>query len=190
MPPSDQIPRGRPGRARVAPGRRRTPSRPFAAVAAVLLLTAGCGTRVGTRFTSPAGTPAATSTSTSSSPSTTIDAAAATAQITANWQRFFDHTTALADREALLENGPSYAAALITRSKDPLQAQASATVTSVALTAADRATVTYDVSLNGAVALPGAQGEAVRQGGVWKVSAQSFCSLVTLGAASPVPGCS
>ena len=191
MPPSDQIPRGRPGRAGVARGRRRAPSRPFAAVAALLLLAAGCGTRVGNRFTGPVSAPASTSTSSSTTtPSTTIDAAAATAQITANWQRFFDHTTALADREALLENGPSYAAALITRSKDPLQAQASATVTSVALTAADRATVTYDVSLNGAVALPGAQGEAVRQGGVWKVSAQSFCSLVTLGAASPVPGCS
>ncbi len=188
MPPSDQIPRGRPGRAGVARGRPRTPSHPFAAVVAVLLLAVGCGTRVGDRFTSPVSAPASTSSSTS--PSTTIDAAAATAQITANWQRFFDHTTALADREALLENGPSYAAALITRSKDPLQAQASATVKSVALTAGDRATVTYDVSLNGAVALPDAQGEAVRQGGVWKVSAQSFCSLVTLGAASPVPGCS
>jgi len=58
------------------------------------------------------------------------------------------------------------------------------------LTAPDRATVTYDVLLNGSLALPDAQGIAVLQGGVWKVGAESFCALISLGATGPIPGCS
>jgi hypothetical protein len=50
--------------------------------------------------------------------------------------------------------------------------------------------VTYDVALNGQVALPDAQGQAVLQDGVWKVSSASFCSLITIGASAPIPGCS
>jgi len=193
MPPPVQIPPGRPGHAAAPRGAVAARAVSIAVAAALTLTAVGCGTRVGNRFAGPAAAPSPSTSSPAPAPtstSTTIDAVAATAQITAGWERFFDHTTPLADREALLEDGPSYAAALITRSKDPLQAQASAKVTAVVLTASDRATVTYDVLLNGTVALPGAQGEAVQQGGIWKVSAQSFCSLVTLGATSPVPGCS
>jgi hypothetical protein len=132
-----------------------------------------------------------TSSSTAVAPSTTtVDAAAIKAQITANWERFFLPSTSIADRTSLLQNGIALRAALEQRAKDPLQQQASAKVTSIDLDAPGHAVVTYYVSLNGAVALPDAQGVAVLQDGVWKVSADSFCALISLGATEPIPGCS
>jgi hypothetical protein len=38
---------------------------------------------------------------------------------------------------------------------------------------------------NGKPALPGASGLAVRQGGKWKVAAQTFCQLLTLQGDAP-----
>ena len=119
-----------------------------------------------------------------------MDSAAAIAQITQNWEKFFLAGTPLAEREALLEDGSQYEQALTVRASDPLQAQASATVTDVTLTDATHAHVIYDVSLSGTVALPGAEGNAVFQDSTWKVSAESFCSLIALGATEPIPGCS
>ena len=121
---------------------------------------------------------------------TTMDTAAAIAQITQNWEKFFLAGTPLAEREALLEDGSQYEQALTVRASDPLQAEASATVTNVTLTDATHAHVIYDVSLSGTVALPGAEGNALLQDGTWKVSAESFCSLIALGATEPIPGCS
>lgn len=177
-------------------GPNRQPLR--GAIALALVLTSGCGTRVRDQLRALS-TPGATSTTAAATtappttaPATTtgpIDAAAARAEITANWEKFFRATSTIAEREALLENGSQYVAALTQRSTDPLQAQASAKVTAVQVSGPDRAAVTYDVSLNGNVALPGAQGVAVLQDGVWKVGAQSFCSLVSLGATGPIPGC-
>ena len=154
-----------------------------------LLAVSGCGTRVGGRFGGESNV-SSTTNSTAATPSTTLDPAATKAQITANWEKFFSHTSTLAERQALLENGANYAEALAQRAQDPLQAQATATVKDVQLTDADHASVTYDVLLNGQVALSNAAGTAVLQDGTWKVSAQSFCSLVTLGATKPIPGCS
>ena len=121
------------------------------------------------------------------STTTTIDAKTA---IASNWEAFFSPSETIQQREALLENGPSYEQALIQRSQDPRQATAKAKVKSVELTPPDRATVTYDVYLGDTVALPDAQGFAVLQDGVWKVSGESFCALMTLASTDPVPGCS
>jgi hypothetical protein len=172
--------------------------------ALVAIGTTACGSRVEDRVEAtrtptiaPGGTsttastvPGTTASTTSTAPTTTMDVAAATAAITTNWERFFDAGTPLAERESLLENGPAYEQALVMRSGDPLQAQASAKVRSVTITDATHADVVYDVLLSGTPALEGSPGVAVLQDGVWKVSADSFCSLVTLGASGPVPGCS
>jgi hypothetical protein len=119
-----------------------------------------------------------------------VDAATTIATITANWERFFAAGTPIPERESLLEDGPQYEQALQIRAADPLQAQASARVTNVELVDATTAHVVYDVYLGETVALPGAEGNAVLQDGMWKVSAESFCSLITLGASGPIPGCS
>jgi hypothetical protein len=169
----------------------------MATLMSMLLLLSGCGRRATPAATTPTTTTTTSTTTTtttttiSTTPtSTTLDATAATAEITTNWQRFFLPTTSIIDRVALLENGAALQQALEQRSTDPLMQQASAVVKSVELTATDRATVTYDVLLNGTVALADSQGTAVLQDGVWKVSADSFCALISLGATDPIPGCS
>jgi hypothetical protein len=178
-------------------------------VAALVL--AACGSRV--PAAKPPPTPASTAFATTSplasvttaptsaaptsagpapSPSTTapFDQAAATAQITANWEKFFTPGTSIDERVALLQNGPALRAAIEQSATNPLQQQASAKVTRVTFASPTEATVNYDVSLNGAVALPNAEGMAVLEGGMWKVAQTSFCSLVSLGASGPIPGCS
>ncbi len=137
----------------------------------------------------PTAIPTTLAATATTSTTTTQDPAAAIAEITANWERFFLPTTSIADRVTLLENGTSLQQALAERAKDPLQQQASATVKKVELTSPTQAKVTYDISLNGTVALADSQGFAVVQDGVWKVGADSFCALISLGAAGPIPGC-
>jgi hypothetical protein len=64
-------------------------------------------------------------------------------------------------------------------------------VQTVTLISPTKAAVGYTILLRGAPVLPGQKGTAVYQGGVWKVSAASFCSVVKLGAnGQKIPGCS
>jgi len=174
-----------------------TPRR-FLLVAIGLSLTSACGggsktasTTVGAPVTTAATTTTVPTTTalltTTAAPTTTVDPKA---EIAANWEKFFSPSETIEQREALLENGPTYEQALIERSKDPRQATASAKVKLVELTPPDSATVTYDVYLGDTLALPDAQGFAVLQDGVWKVSGESFCALMTLASTDPVPGCS
>ena len=195
--------------------RTRTWWRAWRWSAAVLLVTA-CGSRV--PVAKPPTTPAATASpstvvttattvpsvtpvpppsttptpTAATTPSTTaaFDEAAARAQIIANWEKFFTPGTPVDQRMALLQNGAALRAAIEQSATNPLQQQASAKVTQVTFTSPTEATVTYDVYLNGAVALPNSQGMAVLEGGAWKVAQQSFCSLISLGVSGPIPGCS
>ena len=177
-----------------------------------VLLVAACGSRVPVAKppTTPAATAATTTTVTTAptlasvtsgppdstapttAPSTTaaFDEAAAQAQIIGNWERFFTPGTSVDERVALLQNGSALRGAIEQSATNPLQQQATAKVTQVAFTSPTEATVTYDVYLNGAIALPNSQGMAVLEGGTWKVAQQSFCSLISLGVSGPIPGCS
>ena len=169
----------------------------FFLVAAGLSLIAACGG--GSKTASTTAAPVTTAATTTTAPVTTVATTTAPAptttvdpkaEIAANWEKFFSPSETIEQREALLENGATYEQALIQRSNDPRQATASAKVKSVELTPPDQATVTYDVYLGDTVALPDAQGFAVLQDGVWKVSGESFCALMTLASTDPVPGCS
>jgi hypothetical protein len=51
------------------------------------------------------------------------------------------------------------------------------------------AKVTYDILINGTVALPNATGYATKQGGQWYVSKNTFCTLISLEDGSPPAGC-
>jgi hypothetical protein len=149
-------------------------------------------TAAGSTTTVPAVTTAGTVPSSAAATTTTapFDQAAATAQVTANWEKFFTPGTSIDERVALLENGAALRTAIEQSATNPLQQQVSAKVTQVTFTSPTEATVTYDVSLNGTVALPAAQGMAVMEGGTWKVAQASFCSLLSLAATGPIPGCS
>jgi hypothetical protein len=118
-----------------------------------------------------------TSTPAASSPTSATDPIA---QITANWEEFFNPKTANDRRVQLLENGPAFAATLEAQSSNALTASTSPKVSKVVLTSPTEAAVTYSILLNGQPILIDQKGTAVLDGGTWKVSSASFCVLLKL----------
>jgi hypothetical protein len=101
------------------------------------------------------------------------------------WQTFFDGSTPPATRGSLLEHGDQFTHELAAVASSPVSKGASAQVTSVSLDAAESATVTFSLELNGSPVLKGVKGTAVLVNGAWKVSAASFCQLASLLGAVP-----
>ena len=101
-------------------------------------------------------------------------------QIAADWQKFFDSKTPLAERVGLLQDGPTFQAIIQSQEGSALESEASASVTQVALTSSTQARVNYSILLDGQPALPDQHGVAVFEGGVWKVGVGSFCDLLVL----------
>ncbi|MDH6134229.1 murein L,D-transpeptidase YcbB/YkuD [Kitasatospora sp. MAA4] len=184
------------------PSGRLAVLRTATAVLGVLLLVASCSSSkkssAGTTPTPSASSASATpSGSAAASPSATgsapADVAAATAQVTQNWQNFFSPSTPISAKAALLQNGDQLQPLLQAFAADPRISQISAQVTNVQFSSADTAIVTYNLSLQGQVVQPNAAGQAVLDNGTWKVSQASLCALVAQSgntAASAVPGCS
>jgi hypothetical protein len=174
-----------------------------AGAVAVMALAAACGgsskpsasptasaTATPPQTTTPATTPPPTTPAPGGTAGQPADPAAAKAQITQNWQTFFDPKTSIADKAKYLQNGSQLAALLQSFSADPRVGQVSAVVTNVAFTSPTTATVTYQLSLQGTVVEPNATGTAVLEDGVWKVSDSTLCGLVALSGNTSVPGCS
>lgn len=183
-----------------------------AGLVAVVLLAAACGSSSSSSkpsssaTTSPTTTTTTSPTTTTTTPTTTTspaspsetataggapaDQAAAKAQITANWEKFFDPKTAVADKAKYLENGDKLAPLLQGFASDPRVGQVSAKVSNVVFTSPTTATVTYALSLSGTVVEPNATGKAVLQDGTWKVSLSSLCGLLALTGSTSLPGCS
>lgn len=110
----------------------------------------------------------------------------ATAQITANWTTFFSGQTSAAKKITLLQNGSQFAQIVDGQASSPMAKSVTAKVSKVSDVTATTAAVRYSISLGGSVALAGQAGQAVFEGGVWKVSDASFCVLLGLeGVASP-----
>ncbi|WP_051836191.1 hypothetical protein [Streptomyces sp. NRRL WC-3742] len=121
------------------------------------------------------------------------DPAAAKAEITANWEKFFDPATPIPDKAKLLQGGDVLLPVLQGFSQDPRVGQVQAKVSDVAFTDATDATVTYALSLQGQVVQPSATGQSVLENGTWKVSRSTLCGLLTQAggaSATPIPGCS
>ncbi|MEY9943550.1 hypothetical protein ABH937_000605 [Kitasatospora sp. GAS1066B] len=139
---------------------------------------------------SPSATGAASPTPTGTAPA---DVAAATAQVTQNWQSFFSPATPISAKAGLLQNGDQLQPLLQAFAADPRISQISAQVTNVQFSSASTATVTYNLLLQGQVVQPNAAGQAVLENGTWKVSQATLCGLVAQSgntAAGVVPGCS
>jgi len=105
---------------------------------------------------------------------------AAVAEITANWEKFFNASTPLSQRVALLQNGSSFSSAIDSFSKLPLANGIGAKVTGVTVTSATMATVTYSIVSGSTTLLGGQSGTAVFQDGMWKVGDASLCNLFKL----------
>jgi hypothetical protein len=181
----------------------RIPRTAARAAAVVLLLsagTAGCGDGGGRPPGSPrtgTGSVPAPSTaggvdpqpSDSASASGPADTTAAGRQVAKNWTTFFDPARTTEEKARVLENGTVLKPLLTAFDNDGRGGRSSAGVKDVRFHSATRATVTYDLLLDGAPALPGAKGTAVLQDGVWKVSAQSLCALVKRSGNKAAAGC-
>lgn len=139
-----------------------------------------------------AGVGSAASPGASASGTAPADPAAAKAEVTANWEKFFDPATPIADKARLLQNGDVLLPVLQGFSQDPRVGQVQAKVSDVTFTDATDATVTYALSLQGTVVEPSASGQAVLDNGTWKVGRATLCGLLTQAAGAsgtPIPGC-
>ncbi|MFJ8661795.1 hypothetical protein [Streptomyces sp. NPDC093795] len=116
------------------------------------------------------------------------DPAAAEAEITENWTKFFDPKTPVADKAKLLEDGERMREVLGAFAGDRNAAMTSAKVKGVDFTSATGADVTYDLLVGGAPALPDARGTSVLEDDTWKVSVKTLCGLVELSGVT-VQGC-
>ena len=125
---------------------------------------------------------ATTSAATSSATASAAAGGSATAQITANWEAFFNPATPNSKRVQLLENGAQFAAAINAFSASPLAQSVSSKVDSVSVTSSTQANVKYDLSAAGTAVAPGQTGTSVLQNGTWKVGDEVFCGLLKEGA--------
>ena len=127
--------------------------------------------------------PSSSAPASASAPSSSAPAAAggnAKAQITANWEAFFNGSTGAAKKISVLQNGDKFAAIIKAQAGSGLASTAGAKVTAVVVNSATSATVSYDITLGGATALANQTGTAVYEDGIWKVGDISFCQLLKL----------
>ena len=165
---------------------RRIILAPVLGLALALAVTA-CSSSSSSSSSSTASSAASSSAPASSAPASSAPASssssgnsAAVAQITANWEKFFDASTPLSERVALLQNGSSFSSAIDSFSKLPLANGIGAKVTGVTVTSATSATVTYSIVSGSTTLLGGQTGTAVYEDGMWKVGDASLCNLFKL----------
>ena len=113
---------------------------------------------------------------------------AAVAQITANWEKFFNSSTPASEKATLLQNGTTFEPVIKDLVNFPLASGLGAKVTNVTLNSATTATVKYNLTANGQALFTQDQtGTAVLQGGTWKVGDASLCNLFKLIPGGTVP---
>jgi hypothetical protein len=149
------------------------------AVAAALLVASGCGGGSST------GSGGSAPPSVAPTPSSSPPAGSATQQIRQAWITFFKGSTPAAAKIPLLQRGSSVAAVIDAQAGNPLATGTAATVSSVKVTSARRATVHYTITIDGKPALAHQSGLAVKAGGHWLVSLASFCGLLALEGTHP-----
>ncbi len=164
--------------------RMAAPALGLALAATVAACSSSSTSAASSATSSPASSPAATGSSAApSSPSSS----ATVAEITTNWEKFFNSSTPTAQRAALLENGSKFEAAITAFASLPLASGIGATVTDVTVNSATSATVTYNITSGGTSLLSGQKGTAVYQDGTWKVGDASLCGLFKLIPGGTVP---
>ena len=155
-----------------------------ALVLALALTAAACSSS----SSSPASTSSSSAPASSAAPATSAPAgtptannSAAVAEITANWEKFFDSSTPVSEKAQLLQNGSTFSAAI--SGLMSLVSGLGAKVTHVTVNTPTSATVTYNLTTKGSPLLSNQTGKAVYVNGVWKVGDTSLCGLLKL-----VPG--
>ncbi|MGM7645065.1 hypothetical protein ACSVDM_09210 [Nocardia sp. JW2] len=99
---------------------------------------------------------------------------------------FFDGKVSAEEKIAVVEKGAEFEPVLRAQGENPQAKTTSVTVSAVKTTGADAADVTYSLLMNGTPVLPDQTGQAVREGGKWKVAAATYCALMAIqGGTSP-----
>jgi hypothetical protein len=109
-------------------------------------------------------------------------------QVKQVWTMFFEGSTPPPTKVTLLQNGQRFASVIQAEANSPLAKQTKVVVSKVTPVSSTRAKVLYTITIGGQPALPNQTGVAVMEGGRWKVSDQSFCTLLSLQGAVP-PAC-
>jgi hypothetical protein len=138
--------------------------RRFAAILVAGLALVGCGSSMHT--------------------STSGSTADAEAQIRSAYEQFFSSQTSLADRVAVLQNGPRFKKIVASFAGNPLAKNVHVKISSVQLEGGNQAKVVYTVTFGG-TSLGKTNGTAVRENGTWKVGFASLCKLVALAGSTP-----
>lgn len=109
----------------------------------------------------------------------------------ADWTTFFDPSTQIAEREALLQDGQKFAHYLEVQAAPGVAHLTTERVTAVTVIHTV-AVVTYDILVGGVTnpSLSNLSGEAVFSNGTWQVSDTDFCNLLLIeNKGHTVPGC-
>jgi hypothetical protein len=106
-------------------------------------------------------------------------------QITKVFKIFFDTKTSLAKSVTVLQHGATFRSTLNKESKSPNAVDITAKVNSVHVVSKNLAKVKFTIYSGKTTLLPDSPGFAVREGGHWKVAAQTFCSLLQLEGTAP-----
>jgi outer membrane protein TolC len=155
---------------------------PAVGLVCALAITACSSSGSSSSSTATSAPAATTSAATASATASAAAGGSATAQITANWEAFFNPATPNSKRVQLLENGAEFASAINAFSASPLAQSVSSKVDSVSVTSSTKANVKYDLSAAGTSVASGQTGTAVLQDGTWKVGDEVFCGLLKQGA--------
>ena len=160
----------------------------LALAATVAACSSGSSTSAAGSGSGSASAPASASAAASGpSATSTFNSPSAVAAITATWEKFFNSSTSTAERVALLQNGSTFSGAIKDFASLPLASGIGAKVTNVTLNSPTSATVTYTITSSGTSLLSGQKGNAVYQGGTWKVGDASLCALFKLIPGGTVP---
>ncbi len=151
--------------------------------AAVALTLAGCGSSGGsgaaTTDTSP---PTAAVQQTTGAGA--ADASGLTQQeksaITSAYETFFSGKSDAQTKLGVIEDPDRFAKTINAQSSSGLAESTSVTVSEMSLVSPGRASVVYTILMDDKPVLPDQTGYAVKVDGKWKVSASSFCGLLTL----------
>ncbi|MGH3494589.1 MAG: hypothetical protein ACRDQ1_15330 [Sciscionella sp.] len=148
----------------------------------LLLLAAACGGSSNPGSTTPTTSPSASPTTSST---TTHLSGPVARQIGNVYAQFFNGQTDAQHKIALVEKGPQFAKTIAAQASSAMAKSTAATVSKVTVTNPTQAKVVYTVSLGGVPVLKDEKGGAIKEGGQWKVSAATFCTLLNLEHSAP-----
>jgi hypothetical protein len=156
-----------------------------ATLAVAALLATGCSSGKSTPTAVGGSTsPAGVTTTSGSAPAGSVpaDEAAAKQQVTDLYTKYFDSTVATSAKTDLVQNGAKMNALVAALAQAAQTSKSSVKINTVSFTSPTHATVDFDILLNGAPALPHAQGQALldQAGSKWQVADVTLCTLAGL----------